>query len=307
MPKIGLLLDRTTNFLPGPQLAELAQNIERLDFESVWLLDAFGREPFIAASFLLANTTKLMVGTGVATVYGRDPTSAAQALQTISELYPNRFFMGLGASNPAVIAKRKQEWVAPLPKMKAYLADMAEVGLAALKPETTAPLYIAAHAPGLQALAVQRTQGILTWMMPSAVVAQARERIGEQLELTAQILCVMSSDAGEARRIARAYLAMYLALPYYQDAFEHAGFDRAECTEGGGSDRLIDTVLAWGSPEDVMRRVTEFAEAGATRVVLNLLTSDPTKSGPDGAPEVTGDWNLSHLQDLAKAVHTHAG
>jgi hypothetical protein len=56
-----------------------------------------------------------------------------------------------------------------------------------------------------------------------------------------------------------------------------------------------------------MRRVTEFAEAGATRVVLNLLTSDPTKSGPDGAPEVTGDWSLSHLEDLAKAVLPHAG
>lgn len=305
MPKIGLLLDRTTNFLPGPQLAELAQNIERLDFESVWLLDAFGREPFIAASFLLANTTRLKVGTGVATVYGRDPTSAVQALQTLSELYPGRFFMGLGASNPAVIAKRKQEWVAPLPKMKAYLSDMAEVGLAALKPDATAPLYIAAHAPGLQALAVQRTQGILTWMMPPAVVAQARERIGEQLDLTAQILCVMSTDANEARRIARAYLAMYLALPYYQDAFEHAGFDRSECTEGGGSDRLIDTVLAWGSPEEVMCRVTKFAEAGATRVVLNLLTSDPTKTGPDGAPEVTGDWSLSRLQELATAVLPH--
>ena len=305
MPKIGLLLDRTTNFLPGPRLAELAQTIERLGFESVWLLDAFGREPFIAASYLLANTTKLKVGTGVATVYGRDPTSAVQALETLSELYPGRFFMGLGASNPKVIAMRKQEWVPPLPKMKAYLADMAEVKLAALKPTQRAPLYIAAHAAGLQSLAVERTQGILTWMMPAPIVAQARQHVGQQLDITAQILCVISSDATEARRIARAYLAMYLALPYYQDAFARAGFDPAECTEGGGSDRLIDSVLACGSPADVMRRVAEFGAAGATRVVLNPLTSDPSKPGPDGAPTMTGDWGRLH--DLAAAIPGGAG
>jgi len=305
MPKIGLLLDRTTNFLPGAQVAELARNIERLSFESVWLLDAFGREPFITAGYLLANTTTLKVGTGVATAYGRDPTSAVQALETLSELYPGRFLMGLGASNPKVIAMREQEWVPPLPKMRAYLADMAEVKLAALKPAQKAPLYIAAHAPGLQSLAVERTQGILTWMMPASIVAQARQHIGPQLDITAQILCVMSSDAAEARRIARAYLAMYLALPYYQDAFARAGFAPVECTEGGGSDRLIDSVLAHGSPADLMRRVAEFEAAGATRVVLNPLTADPSKRGADGAPALTGDWG--RLPDLAAAISGAAG
>jgi probable F420-dependent oxidoreductase len=300
MPNIGLLLDHTTNFLPGRKVAELAQRIERLGFESVWLLDPFGREPFITATYLLANTTKLKVGTSVATAYGRDPTSAVQALETLSELYPERFFMGLGASNPKVVAMRKQEWVQPVPKMKAYLADMADVKLKLLKPKVMAPVYIAAHAPGLQSLAVERTQGILTWMMPAPIVAQARQHVGPKLDVTAQIVCVMSPDATEARRIARAFLAMYLALPYYQDAFERAGFDRAECTEGGGSDRLIDSVLAYGSPADVMRRVAEFEEAGATRVVLALMTSDPAKEAGDGAPALTGDWG--RLDQLAAIV-----
>lgn len=290
MPQIGLTLDRSTNFLPAEQLAALVTKIESFGYESVWLLDAFGRDPFVASAFILARTKRLKVATGVATVYGRDPTAAQQILQSLSEFYPDRFIMGLGASNPGVIAKRKGEWVAPLPKMTSYLEDMAEVQLGMAKPAALAPLYIAAHAPGLQKLAARHAQGMLTWMMPSAIIAEARERVGADLNITAQILCVLSSDADEARSIARAYLAMYLALPYYQTAFEKAGFDVAECTEGGGSDRLIDSVVAWGDIPRIEARIEEFAAAGADRVVLNVLREDEAKPEEGKPPVITGDW-----------------
>ena len=291
MTKIGLLLDRSTNFIAGERLAGVARDIEALGFESVWLLDAFGREPFLAAGFILANTRTLKVGTGVATAYGRDATSAVQALHTLSEFYPGRFFMGLGASNPNVIAKRKGTWVAPLPKMTSYLSDMAEVQVAAIKPDDLAPVYIAAHGPGLQSLVVDRAQGMLTWMMPEQTIAEARKHIGPELAITAQILCVVGTDADEARRIARSYLAMYLALPYYQEAYAKAGYDPKECTEGGGSDRLIDALLAWGSPADILDKVDQFGAAGATRVVLNPLRIDHTRQGKDGAPVLDADWD----------------
>lgn len=134
MPKIGILLVRTANFMTGAQLAEVANNTEAQGFESVWLLDGFGREAFIGAGFILANTRTLDVGAGVATVCDRDALEAVQALHTLSEFYPGRFYMGLGVSNPTVIAKRKGTWMAPLPNMKSYLDGMAGVPLAAIKP-----------------------------------------------------------------------------------------------------------------------------------------------------------------------------
>ncbi|WP_340317935.1 LLM class flavin-dependent oxidoreductase [Rhizorhabdus argentea] len=289
MIDIGLTLDRTTNFLPANELAKLVTDIERFGFESVWLLDAFGRDPFLATAFILANTKTLKVATGVATVYGRDPFGAVQTLQTLSEFYPGRFIMGLGASNPIVIGKRGGEWVQPLPKMTSYLEGMAQTKLGMVSPAETAPVYIAAHAPGLQKLAMKQAQGIVTWMMPSPIIADARERVGPDLNITSEITCVLSTDAEEARRVARSYLAMYLALPYYQTAFVKAGFDVEECTAGGGSDRLIDSVLAWGSPADILKRVSEFERAGASRLVLNVLRAAPQKAAGD--PIVaTGDW-----------------
>lgn len=289
MPLIGLTLDRTTHQLPAEKLSNLVKKIERLGFESVWLLDSFGREPFLACGFMLSHTSTLKVATGVATVYGRDPTGAVQALQTLSEFYPGRFIMGLGASNPIVIAKRKGEWVAPLPKMTAYLEEMADVKLISPTPELMAPLHIAAHAPGLQKLATKHAQGIVTWMMPTPVITEARERVGPGLNITSQILCVLSSDANEARSVARAYLSMYLALEYYQAAFAKAGFEPGDWSEGG-SDRLIDSLTAWGSTSDILARVEEFGTAGADRVVLNLVREDETQRMTGKPPVIIGDW-----------------
>ncbi|MBB4639723.1 LLM class flavin-dependent oxidoreductase [Rhizorhapis suberifaciens] len=289
MPIVGLTLDRTAHFLPAEQLAELAVKIERLGFESVWLLDSFGRDPFLTCGFMLSKTSTLKVATGVATVYSRDAMGAVQTRQALSEFYPGRFIMGLGASNPIVIAKRKGEWVAPLPKMTAYLEDMAEVQLITPKPEQMAPLYIAAHAPGLQKLAVKHAQGMVTWMMPSAIVKEARERVGADLNITSQILCVLSTDPEEARAVARAYLGMYIALPYYQAAFARCGFEEADWNNGG-SDRLIDSITAWGSNSDILARVEGFGSDGANRVVLNVVREDETQRVIGKPPVIVSDW-----------------
>lgn len=288
MPQIGLTLDRTTLTLPAEQLAEVVVKIERLGYESVWLLDAFGRDPFQACGYILSKTSTLKVATGVATVYSRDAMGMVQTREALSEFYPGRFIMGLGASNPFVIAKRKGEWVQPLPKMTAYLEEMEQVQLICPKPEQMAPLCIAAHAPGLQKLAVKHAQGMVTWMMPTGIITEARERVGPDFDITAQILCVLTTDAEKARAVARAYLAMYIALPYYQAAFAKCGFEEADWSNGN-SDRLIDALTAWGSHADILARVEEFAAAGADRVVLNVVREDETQRAEGKPPVIIGD------------------
>lgn len=288
MSKIGILLNQHAYDLTGNRLAEVAKSIEGLGFESVWLLDSFSRDPFLAASFILANTTELKVGTGVATIYGRDAMSATQARETLSEYFPGRFFMGLGCSNKKIVEMRKGEWLPELTKMPGYLGDMTTTQLAHPKPAQLAPLYIAAHGKGLQDVAKEHAQGILTWILPAQNVKKARAQIGPTLEIIANFPCVISSDPEEARRVARAFLDFYIAIPYYQRAYKEIGFDEADF-ENGGSDRLIDAVVAWGEPEQIRTRMAEYSEAGATRVVINPLkaSADPEAEG-QGAVEA--DW-----------------
>lgn len=294
MTQIGITLYKDAHQLRAPQLADLGRRIEGLGFESVWFLDPFGRDPFLISGFVLANTTTLKVGTGVATVYGRDPMATVQARETLSECYPGRFIMGLGASNPIVIAKRKGEWIAPLPKMTAYLEAMAEVQLVTPKPAMLAPLHIAAHAPGLQDLAVRLADGVITWVLPPELVRMARDRVGPALDVTACIPCVVSSNAEEAREIGRRYLSIYLPLAYYQSAYSKAGFDSSDY-ENRGSDRLIDAIVAWGEPAQIKERVAAFSTAGATRVVLN-----PLRLVEGATPGTESDWDS--LGALASAL-----
>lgn len=300
MPLIGVLLNQHAYDLPGKALSALATSIEALGFESVWLLDSFSRDPFVAASFILGSTTTLKVGTGVATVYSRDAMAATQARETLSEYYPGRFLMGLGSSNEAIVSMRKGQWLPPVQKMSAYLKDMEEVELAHPKPAQYAPLHIAAHAPGLQNLALEHAQGIFTWILPVENIRQARAHVGADLEITANFPVVFNEDPAEARRVGRAFMMFYIGIPYYQAAYTKCGFTSADF-EGGGSDRLIDAVVAWGSPEQIKARVEEYAAAGASRVVLNPVRA--AQHAPVGGErDIDADWDsLSELAVLLRS------
>ena len=302
MPLIGVLLSQHAYDMPGKLLSSLATSIEALGFESVWLLDSFSRDPFATASFILANTKTLKVGTGVATVYSRDAMAAQQVRETLSEYYPGRFLMGLGSSNETIVSMRKGQWLPPVQKMSAYLKDMEEAELAHPKPTELAPLHIAAHAPGLQNLAIQHAQGIFTWILPVESVGQARAHVGAGLEVTANFPVILVEDPDEARRIARAFMMFYIRIPYYQAAYSKIGFGPADF-ENGGSDRLIDAIVAWGSPEQIKARVDDYAAAGASRVVINPIRA--AKDAPIGGErDVDADWDS--LGKLALLVRSTA-
>jgi probable F420-dependent oxidoreductase len=304
MPQIGVLLDQHAYNLPPRELADVAKRVEKLGFESVWLLDSFSRDPFVAASFILGNTTTLKVGTGIATVYSRDAMAATQARETLSDYYPGRFLMGLGASNETIVRMRGGTWMPPARKMSEYLEAMAKTELAHPRPSKLAPLYIAAHAPGLQNLAMKYANGILTWILPVESIRTSRAHIGPDLELTANFPCVLSEDPDVARKIGRDFMSFYIGLDYYQRAYSSVGFDASDF-ENGGSDRLIDAIVAWGSPAKIKDRVAEYAAAGASRVVLSPIRAAqglPQSRVEELEREWQADADLDSLDRLAPAL-----
>lgn len=289
MARIGVLLNQHAYDLDADALSRLALSVEALGYESVWLLDSFSRDPFLAASFILGNTTTLKVGTGIATVYSRDAMAATQARETLSEYYPGRFIMGLGASNEWIVGVRKGQWAPPVQKMTAYLQDMDDAELAHAKPKEMAPLHIAAHAPGLQKLAMKHGQGIFTWILPVENIRQARAFVGPDLEVTANFPVILTEDPDEAHRVGRAFMTHYIPLAYYQAAYTKVGFG-PEDFEQGGSDRLLDAIIAWGTPEMIKARAEEYAAAGASRIIINpIRAADHPPVG--GERDVNADWD----------------
>ena len=265
MNKLGVLV--STETMNTAALSEFAQTLETRGYESLWLPELFGREPLSTAGYLLAATSSLKIATGIANIYSRDPSAMAQSRQTLGELSNGRFMLGLGVSNPGLNSVRGHQWEMPLPKMRRYLKEMAEVQVEAPKPENQAPLYIAAHGPKLQALGANHTDGIITYLMPMEHAAQSRARIGDAVSLSVVCGFLHETDPTVARNKARKALSFYITLDYYQREWQAQGFDLSDY-EGGGSDRLIDALVGWGDQRALQDRVDRFKDAGVDRVIV---------------------------------------
>ncbi len=267
---IGVTLDTATDLLPFNEALAIVKNIETLGYESVWLTDTFGREPFVLVTALLANTEKIRIGTAVASMYGRDALAAAQTRQTLSEMYPDRFMMGMGTSAPFANEARKAQLMSPAQKVEEYLNDIQSYQVMCATAESIAPLYVAAHGPKIQALTAEKADGILTWVMPSEHTELTRSRVGDTPDISCHVPFTLIENVEEARQFTRQYLSVWKQLPWYQQSWVAAGFDTADLDDGG-SDRLIDAIVASGNIDAIASHVGAYAQAGASRVILQPL------------------------------------
>jgi probable F420-dependent oxidoreductase len=277
MARRGVLI--ATELYRTDELLEIVRGVETRGFESVWLPELFGREPFATAGWLLGRTERIAVGTAIANVYVRDPNVMAQARRSLAELSGGRFLLGLGVSNAGFNTSRGHQWQPPLQKMRDYLDALDAAKLDSPAPATTCPTYVAAHGPLLQKLAARRADGVITYLMPPEHTRDSRERIGEQSALNPVVFFLAERDPDVARRKARAAVRVYVQLDYYHREWRKLGFTDADFA-GGGSDALIDCVVAWGDDRALEDRLTAFERAGASRVIV-LPLGLRTKEGID--------------------------
>lgn len=276
------------------ELVEYVQRLEAIGYESVWIPDMFGREIYVTAGHLLANTTTLEVASGIAHVYGRDAIASAQAARTLSELSGGRFVHGLGISHPPAAELRGLRWEPPIEKMRTYLTDLRTAMAGGLlhtpnDPPPT-PIYVAAHGPKMMQVAADLADGANTYMQPPEHTASSRQTLGPDKELSVVLPCVLTSDPELARAAGRRALHIYLPLPAYHRQWAAYGFDESDWT-GRASDRLVDTFVAWGDADAIQRRVEEHTRAGATQIQLSVNKADKVAVGPP--------WEL--LEALAPA------
>ena len=208
-----------TDALTAPELASFAQRLEELEYDCLLVPEFLGREPFSTVSFVLANTRKLRVATGIANVYARDAIVAAQARQTLAELSGGRFILGLGVSHPPMAEAHGLEWVPPLRKMRGYLDGIEQTQVQSPPPDEPAPIWLAAHGPKMLGLAAERANAANTYLMPPAHTRDARERGGDGFRLNVVLPCCLTNDPSEGRRIGRKALGIYLPLDAYRRAW----------------------------------------------------------------------------------------
>src|SRR6266446_8050565 len=114
-----------TDTLNPAQLIELAQRTEELGYSALWYPEVLSYECFSLGSFLLSNTKRLIVGSGIANIYARDATATKQGQHSLAKLYGGRFLLGLGVSHvPLVKDARGHQYQQPVSTMRAYLDSL---------------------------------------------------------------------------------------------------------------------------------------------------------------------------------------
>jgi probable F420-dependent oxidoreductase len=263
------------SFVTAPAVAarQAAQAIEDLGYGAIWFPETVARETFSASSMLLEATGEITVATGISNIWARDAVAMSAGAQALGEAHPGRFLLGLGVSHPASVANRGGAYRPALTAMREYLTAMEEAPYQGPSPEVPVPVVLGALGPRMLSLAGDRTTGAHPYFVPVDHTRIAREALGTAKLLAPEQAVVVEDDPARARAIARVYTTRYLGLPNYLKNLRRMGWGDAELSDGG-SDRLVDALVAWGSPETIAERVSEHFAAGADHVSIQVLTDD---------------------------------
>jgi probable F420-dependent oxidoreductase len=261
--------------LTAARAQETVAELEDLGYGAVWYGEAVGREALTKAGLFLAGTKRIVIATGIANIYGRDPVTMAAAQKTLFEAYPDRFLLGLGVSHiPLVETVRGHRYDKPVPAMRAYLDAMDQAPYQAVPPPSKPPRVLAALGPKMLQLSAERANGAHPYNTTPKHTAEARALLGPGPYLCPEQAVILQTDSAKARAIARKFLAIYLGLPNYTNNWLRLGFQEADFSDGG-SDKLIDAMIAWGDLKSVVNRIREHHSAGADHVCIQVLTDDP--------------------------------
>ena len=254
--------------LSGEQLRE----IEALGYGAIWA----GGSPAAELSWvdpILEQTSTLKLATGIVNIWTADAGPVSESFHRLESAYPGRFILGIGVGHP----EAHQEYRKPVDALTDYLDKLDEYGV----PKDSR--VVAALGPKVLKLSAERSAGAHPYLTTPEHTAEARKVIGPDAFLAPEHKVVPTTDAEKARTVGRKALEIYLNLANYLNSWKRLGFTEEDFADarsrtGGakpGSDRLVDAVVAYGTPDEIAARLKEHITAGADHVPVQVLT------GPD--------------------------
>ena len=242
---------------------EQLRDIEALGYGAIWA----GGSPPAELSWvepILEQTEKLQLATGIVNIWSAAAEPVAESFHRIDKAYPGRFLLGIGVGHP----EANQEFRKPIDALNDYLDKIDENGV----PKDR--IVVAALGPKVLKLSADRTAGAHPYLTTPEHSGEARKVIGPSAFLAPEHKVVLTTDAEKARATGRKALEIYLQLANYLNSWKRLGFTDEDVAKPG-SDRLVDAVVAYGTPDAIAARLKEHLTAGADHVAVQVL------SGPD--------------------------
>lgn len=260
--------------------AELAANAEALGYGTVWIGGSPDGELAIAER-LLAATDRLVVATGIVNMWATPAEQVAASYHRLNDRHGGRFLLGVGIGHP----EASSEYRSPYETIVGYLDRLDAEGV------PVNGRVLAALGPKVLRLAAERAAGAHPYLVTPEHTRRAREELGIGPLLAPEQKVVLQSDVTRARELGRANVGdFYLKLRNYTANLKRLGWTDEDIADGG-SDALIDAIIAHGAPGRAAARLTEHLDAGADHVAVQLLT-------PPGEDVLPGLRALAEALDL---------
>jgi probable F420-dependent oxidoreductase len=248
---------------------ELAADIERLGFGTLWLGSSPGGD-LVQAEELLDATTSLTLATSIVNMWRDQPEDVAGSFARVQRRHPGRFLLGVGAGH----REATQQYARPYEVLARYVDVLQAGGV------PRGSLVLAALGPKVLGLARDRAAGAIPYLVPPEHTRQARAMLGPGPLLAPEHKVVLDTDPDRARALGRTRVQRpYLGLVNYTSNLRRLGWSEEDLS-GDGSDALIDALVAHGSPADIAGQLTRHLDAGADHVCLQLIT----EQGADPLP-----------------------
>ncbi len=278
--RIGVWLG-ALGWVPATVEREAASEVEELGYGALWYSEAHNsKESLSHGALLLGATRRIVVASGIANIWVRDPMAMVSGSNALAEAHPGRFVLGLGVSHPPQITPRGHSYGKPVSTMRAYLEAMNASEYTGPRPSEPVPCLLGALRPAMLELAATMADGAHPYLVPVEHTRRARAILGRDKLLATEQFVVLEDNPAEARRLGREALAWYLTLPNYTDNLRWLDFSE-EDLGGGGSDALVDALVAWGDEAAIRERVLEHLQAGADHVCIQPIGHGSDSLGID--------------------------
>jgi probable F420-dependent oxidoreductase len=241
----------------------VARELEQLGYGAIWIGGSPGGELRFLDE-LLDATDHLVLATGITNIWQDDAHSIAASQRRLSAAYPDRFLLGIGAGHP----EARSDYQHPYQALVNYLDILDDEGV------PKAERVLAALGPKVLKLSADRAAGAHPYLGSPEHTRQARALIGAGVLLAPEQKVIIDTDPSRARALGRrAVQNPYLHLTNYVSNLKRIGFTDEDIANGG-SDRLVDALVAHGDAPAAVQRVDEHLAAGADHVAIQLLTED---------------------------------
>jgi probable F420-dependent oxidoreductase len=257
---------------------EAAGQLEELGYGTLWFPGGGGDDSLDCAEVVLDATQRVVVATGITNIWTEPAEDVAVQRARLVREHDGRFLLGLGISHARMVNRMEEGlYRKPYSAMVAYLDALD----ASAEPQPIEERIIAALGPRMLRLSRDRSAGTHPYLVNPEHTAVAREAVGPGKLVAPEQAVVLESDPERARSLARGHLELYLGLPNYANNWKRHGFTDDDIRDGG-SDRLVDGLVAWGDESAIVARVQEHLDAGADHVCLQVIHDE------DGLP--TEQW-----------------